>query len=79
MDEWVYGCREPGRLTSTTISRKFGSSMLNSIKAKAYYSAPANYGAAFTSRWDHDGRESTMGLTLAEMEKIMEERGMLYE
>jgi len=48
---------------------------LNAIRAKSYFSAPANYGSAFTSCWDNNERERTMGITLEEMEKILEERG----
>jgi glutaconate CoA-transferase, subunit A len=57
---------------------KQGSHMLDKIRAKAFYSAPANYGAAFTTAWDNDGKCRTMGLTLEEIEKIMEERRLLY-
>jgi len=34
--------------------------------------------AAFTSCWDNENKERSMGITLFEMEKILEERGMLY-
>ncbi len=54
---------------------KYGSRTLDSLKAKPYYSAPANYGSAGTSRWDRDGREIFTGLTLPEMETILKERG----
>ena len=57
---------------------KHGSHMLDIIRAKAYYSAPANYGAAYGSCWDNEGRERTMGLTIEEIEKVLEERGLLY-
>jgi glutaconate CoA-transferase subunit A len=56
---------------------KNGSEMLDAIRAKSYFSAPANYGAAYTSCWDNDNRERTMGITLEEMEQILEERGLL--
>ena len=52
---------------------------LYALKAKPYYSAPANYGTAFTSVWDEDGKERTMGVTLEELERIMEERGGFYD
>jgi glutaconate CoA-transferase, subunit A len=78
MDEWVYGCEDRAAYIDRYIG-KFGSSALNSLKAKPYYSAPANYGAAVSSRWDRDGREIFTGLTLPEMETILRERGMLYE
>jgi glutaconate CoA-transferase subunit A len=78
MDEWVYGCENRAAYIDRYIG-KFGSSVLDSIKAKPFYSAPANYGAAFTSRWDRDGREIFTGLTLPEMETILKERGKFYE
>jgi len=77
MDEWVYASRDRQAYLDNYIS-KFGSQGLDAIRAKAYYSAPANYGAAYTSCWDNENRERTMGVTLAELEKIMEERGLLY-
>jgi len=78
MDEWVYGCENRAAYVDHYIE-KFGSSILDGIKAKAFYSAPANYGSAFTSRWDREGRERNMGLTMEELEKTLKERGMLYE
>jgi glutaconate CoA-transferase subunit A len=77
MDEWVYPCRDRQDYLDRYIT-KFGSQGLNAIRAKAYYSAPANYGAAYTSCWDNENRERTMGVTLSELEKILDERGLLY-
>jgi len=78
MDEWVHGCENRAAYIDRYI-QKFGSGILDGIKAKAFYSAPANYGAAFTSRWDREGRERNMGLTMEELEKTLKERGKLYE
>jgi glutaconate CoA-transferase subunit A len=78
MDEWVYGCVNRAAYIDRYI-QKFGSEVLDGIKAKAFYSAPANYGSAFTTRWDRDGRERFMGLTMEELEKTFQERGKLYE
>jgi len=77
MDEWVYGCRNREAYIDHYLE-KFGAGMLNDIRAKSYFSAPANYGSAFTSCWDLEDKERTLGITLEEMEKILEERGMLY-
>ncbi|HNY66528.1 MAG TPA: CoA-transferase [Deltaproteobacteria bacterium] len=77
MDEWVYGCRDRQAYMDHYME-KHGSHMLDMIRAKAYYSAPANYGSAFCSSWDDEGRERTMGVTPEELEKILEERGLLY-
>ena len=78
MEEWVYGCSD-WEAYLDHYARKFGTGVLSKLRAKAFYSAPANYGSAFTSVWDENGRERTMGVTLEEMEKILKERGMLYE
>ncbi|HEU5161779.1 MAG TPA: CoA-transferase [Thermoanaerobaculia bacterium] len=78
MDEWVYGCEDRAAYIDRYIG-KFGSAVLDHLKAKPCYSAPANYGAAVTSRWDREGREIFTGLTLPEIEAVLEERGQLYE
>jgi glutaconate CoA-transferase subunit A len=78
MDEWVYGCRDHNDYMKHCIDR-FGLEAMNRIKARAFYSTPANYGAAFTSAWDENERERTMGVTLAEMEQFMKDKGVLYE
>lgn len=78
MDEWVYGCADRESYLDHYCS-KFGSGMLDRLRAKAFYSTPANYGAAFTSVWDEQGRNRILGLTLEELEQTMAERGLLYE
>ncbi len=78
MDEWVYGCVNRAAYLDRYIGG-FGSEILDGIKAKAFYSAPANHGSAFTTRWDREGRERFMGLTMEELEKTFQERGKLYE
>lgn len=78
MDEWVYGCPDREAFIDH-YSTRFGLGMLERLRAKAFYSAPANYGAAFTSVWDENGRNRLFGLTLEEVEKVMAERGLLYE
>jgi glutaconate CoA-transferase, subunit A len=79
MDEWVYGCEDRAAYIDH-YSRKFGGKLLENIRCQPFHSAaPANYGAAFYSRWDQEGRERAMGLTLAEIEQVLKERGKLYE
>ena len=78
MGEWVYGCPDREAYLDHYAER-FGTGMLDRIKAKVFYSTPANYGSAFTSAWDEQGRERATGLTLEEMETILKDRGMLYE
>jgi glutaconate CoA-transferase subunit A len=77
MDEWVFGCPDRQAYLDHYVARH-GAHMLDAIRAKSYFSAPASYGAAYTSCWDNDGRERTMGVTREELEKILEERGLLY-
>ncbi|NLN38326.1 MAG: CoA transferase subunit A [Smithella sp.] len=78
MDEWVYGCEDRIAYIDHYV-KKFGSRNLENIRCKPYYSAPANYGSAFTTRWDNEGKERAMGLTLTEFEQVLKERGLLYE
>jgi glutaconate CoA-transferase subunit A len=78
IDEWVFGCNDREAYIDHYV-HKFGSVTLNSVRAKAFYSAPANYGSAFTSIWDAEGRERNMGVTMEEFEKFLKEKGALYE
>jgi len=78
LDEWVYGCEDHNAYMKHCIDR-FGLESLNAIKARAFYSAPANYGSAFTSIWDENDRERTLGMTVGEIEQFMEEKGVLCE
>lgn len=77
MDEWVFGCRDREAYIDH-YAAKFGSGMLEAIKSKPFYSAPADYGSAFTTCWDTRGRERTMGVTMEELETLLKQRGMLY-
>ena len=78
MDEWVYGCGDRAAYLDHYRST-LGSENLDKIRAQEYYSTPVNYGSAFTSPWDSENKERVVGLTLEEIEKLMEERGMLNE
>lgn len=78
MAEWVYGCGDRQAYLDRYIE-KFGRHMLDRIKAKSFPSAPVNYGSAFESMWDESGREIAMGLTLPEIEALMEDKGIYYE
>jgi glutaconate CoA-transferase subunit A len=77
MDEWIYKCADRAAYLEHHIG-KFGAGSLDDLRARAFYSAPANYGSAFSTCWDNEGRERIMGVTFEELEKIMEEKGMLY-
>lgn len=78
MDEWVYGRAGREDYLEHYIER-FGLKSLNKLKARPYYSAPADYGAAFNSMWDEEGRERNMGITMEELERFLHEKGALYE
>jgi len=78
MDEWVYGCKDRGSYIDHYV-QKFGSEVLGGLRARAFYSAPANYGSAFSSDWDMNGRERLTGLTKEEYEKLLKDKGVLYE
>lgn len=78
LDEWVFGCPDRQAYLDHYAAR-FGMDRLENLRAKAFYSAPANYGAAFTSVWDEADRNRVLGLTLEEIEAAMAERGLLYE
>jgi glutaconate CoA-transferase subunit A len=78
MDEWVYSCPTRADYIDHYIER-FGTEALDELRAKPFYSAPANYGSAFHSHWDREGKERTMGVTLPELEKLLKERGKMYE
>ena len=46
MDEWVYGCADRSKYIDHYVL-KFGSDVLaRTLKARPYYSSPANYGGA---------------------------------
>ncbi len=78
LKDWIYGCEDHKAFLKMYVST-IGMEVLNNVRAKPYYSAPANYGSAFTTVWDENRLERTMGVTLAELEQIMKEKGVLYE
>ena len=78
MKEWVFDCPDRAAYISHYI-HKFGIETLDELRARPFYSAPANYGAAFSSHWDRHGRERSMGVTLTELEQLLKERGKVYE
>jgi glutaconate CoA-transferase subunit A len=78
MDEWVYQCPDREAYLTRYI-QKFGSGILQNIRARSYFSSPANYGSAFTSMWDDNGQERSLGITREELEGILKDKGLLYE
>lgn len=78
MDEWVYGRKDREAYLGHYV-QKYGCDILDRLRTKPYYSAPADYGAAFNSMWDGEGRERNMGVTKEELETFLKENGALYE
>ncbi len=78
LDEWVYGCSDRAAYINHYI-QTFGIEFLDNLKAKPYFSAPVNYGSAYKDSWNYDGTERGMGVTMEELENIMEERGLYHE
>ena len=78
MKEWVYDLPNRAAYLEHYIER-FGKERLDTIKARPYYSAPVNYGSAFTSMWDDDGKMLLFDMTREEFEKFLEEKGLLID
>ncbi|MFH1137964.1 MAG: CoA-transferase [Pseudomonadota bacterium] len=78
MDEWIFSPRDRAAYLEQYLA-KFGAEAFNALKAKTFLTTPANYGAAFYSVWDENGRERLTGLRPGEFENIMRERGLLHE
>ena len=78
MAEWVFGCPDR-RAYLDHYSRMGGIDLLAGLKAQPYHSAPADYGSAYSSVWDDHGRERSLGLTREELERLLRDKGLLYE
>ncbi len=78
MEEWIYSCPDRTAYIEHYID-KFGLDSLAALRAKPFYSAPVNYGSAYSSSWDVEGKDRDMGVTFEELEQIMEQKGVLYE
>ncbi|NQU64533.1 MAG: hypothetical protein HQ517_09660 [SAR324 cluster bacterium] len=78
LDEWVYGCPDRYAYIDHYV-QIFGTEFLEGLRAKDFYSAPVNLGSAYTSSWKYDGTERGMGVTLEELETIMDERGLFHD
>jgi glutaconate CoA-transferase subunit A len=78
MKEWVYDLPNRAAYLEHYISR-FGKEPLDRLQAKPYYSAPVNYGSAFTSMWDDEGKIRLFDMTRAQWDKFLEERGLLTD
>ena len=78
MDEWIHGCPDRHAYIDH-YAEKFGSDRMQKLVAKPFYSAPANYGAAYHTTWDENNRDRGTGLNMEEIESLLEERGLLYD
>lgn len=78
MDEWVFGCPDRQAYIDHYVER-FGIGRIQKIAAKPLYSAPANYGSAFHSTWDENNKDRTTGMTMEEIETLLEEKDLLYD
>lgn len=78
MKEWVYDLPTRTAYLEHYVER-FGRSSFDRLRARPYYSAPVNYGSAFTSMWDHQEKMQLFELTRGEFEKLLEERGLLID
>jgi glutaconate CoA-transferase subunit A len=73
-DEWVYSLPDRTAYLDHYV-KVFGQASLDRIRAKPYYSAPANYGIAFESAGDPNGRAWELGVDMEELEGLIEEKG----
>ncbi|MCK7503178.1 MAG: hypothetical protein MZV70_03150 [Desulfobacterales bacterium] len=74
LDEWIYGCADHDVYMQHYIS-VVGLKILNALKARAYYSAPAVAQFRPVRCADEENKERVMGTTLEELEQIMKEKG----
>ena len=77
-DEWIYSLPDRNAYIKHYVEI-FGQPMLNRYNARAYYSAPANYGIPFQSGWDHNGISHDLGVDMEGLEKLIEEKGELAD
>jgi glutaconate CoA-transferase subunit A len=73
-DEWIYTLPDRAAYIGHYV-QVFGQDTLNRFRARSYYSAPADYGIAFESGWDANGRALLLGVDMAGLEKLIAERG----
>ncbi len=77
-DEWVYGLPDRSAYMDHYI-KVFGQVSLDRIRAKPYYSAPANYGIAFDSGWDANGLAWELGVDMEGLERLIEQKGEIVD
>jgi glutaconate CoA-transferase subunit A len=78
LDEWVYSLPDRTAYLEHYV-KVFGQASLDRIRAKSYYSAPANYGIAFESAWDPNGQAWELGVDMEGLERLIEEKGEIVD
>jgi glutaconate CoA-transferase, subunit A len=76
LDEWIYKLPDRASYIQHYV-QVFGQESLDRYRAKSYYSAPANYGAAFDSGWDMNGLALGLGVDMAGLEQLIAAKGDL--
>ncbi len=74
MDQWIYGVKDREEYMKNYVDM-FGSDLLDSLKAKPFLSAPADYGFTFTRVWNNENYSETLGMNMDQFEKMLEEKG----
>jgi glutaconate CoA-transferase, subunit A len=77
-DEWLFGVSSREEYIEHYIE-KFGEDTLNTMKAKPFMSASADYGFPFTQVWDKNDHSEQLGMTMEEFEKLLDEKGVLID
>jgi len=75
-DEWVYGLPDRASYIRHYV-QVYGQETLDRYRARSFYSAPANYGVAFESGWDTNGRALGLGVDMEGLDALIAQRGEL--
>jgi glutaconate CoA-transferase subunit A len=78
MDEWIHGVSDRNEYRERYLG-KFGREALEAIQARPFKSVPADYGFSFAPNWDEKGYSDKFGMSLDELARFMEEKGILRE
>lgn len=78
LDEWVYSLPDRHAYIQHYVA-VFGQRSLAGYNIKSFYSAPANYGVAFESGWDMNGKSLKLGVDAEELERLIEDMGELVD
>ena len=76
--EWIYNLPDRDAYIQHYVE-VFGQESLNRYRARSYYSAPANYGIAFDSGWDSNGKALSLGVDMDGLERLIAEKGDIVD